>query len=58
MVIVINNAISGLSWVHLIWLDDVTVRFQPYTIIGENYDKAVDAPIKFEKIVVVAIDTL
>ena len=28
MVIVINNAVSGLSWVHLIWLADVTVRFQ------------------------------
>ena len=27
-VIVINYVIGGLSWVHLIWLADVTVRFQ------------------------------
>ena len=28
MVIVINYVIGGLSWVHLTWLADVTVRFQ------------------------------
>ena len=53
---------------HLIWLADVTaqfqvsdysqlseftVRFQPNTIISEN--KAVNAPIKLEKIVMVMI---
>ena len=55
-VIVIKYVIGGLSWVHLIWLSDVTVRlqptvrFQPYKIISENI--AVNAPIKFEKIVI------
>ena len=51
MVIVISYVIGGLNWVHLIWLADVTVRFQvsdyrqlsdfivrfrPYTIISEK----------------------
>ena len=68
MVIVINYVIGELSWGHSIWLADVTVRFQvsnysqlfvltvpfqPYTILSEI--KAVNAPIKFEKIVMVLI---
>ena len=67
MVIVVNYAIGGLSWVHLIWLADVTVGLQvsdysqlldfivqfPTQELVKN--KAVNAPIKFEKIVMVMI---
>ena len=35
-------------------LSDFTVRFQPYTIIKVT-NKVVNAPIKFEKIVMVTI---
>ena len=66
MVIAINSVIGGLSWVHLIWLADVTVRFQvsdysqlsdftvrfqPYIIISEK--ERINAPIKFGKVVMV-----
>ena len=61
MVIVINYVIGGFSWVHLIWLADVHVTFQFHRPIStphnNNYilvkNKAVNAPIKFEKIVMV-----
>ena len=63
-VIVINYVIGGLSWVHLISLADGTARFQvsnysqlsdfnPTQQLVKN--KAVNAPIKFEKIVMVMI---
>ena len=69
MVIVITCVIGGFSWVHLIWLANVTVRLlvsdysqlsdytvqlQPTTQWLIKY-KAVNAPIKFEEIVKVMI---
>ena len=56
MLVVINSVIGGFSWVLLMWLADVIVRLQPYTMIGEN--KAVNTPIKFEEIVIVMIKTV
>ena len=72
MVIVITCVIGGFSWVHLIWLANVTVRLlvcdysqlsdytvqlQPTTQWLIKY-KAVNAPIKFEEIVKVMINRL
>ena len=55
---------SGLSWVHLIWLADVTVPFHS-TVRLKVFDynptqslvknEAVNAPIEFQKIVIVMI---
>ena len=64
MVIVINSVIGGSSWVHLIWLADVTVLLQvsDYSQLSDynptqylKKNKAVNAQIKFEKIVMVMI---
>ena len=50
---VINSVIGGFSWVHLIWLANITVwleptvQLNPYTIINEN--KAVNTQIKSGK---------
>ena len=72
MVIVITCVIGGFSWVHLIWLanvtvplqvsdysqlSDYTVQLQPATQWLMKY-KAVNAPIKFEEIVKVMINRL
>ena len=43
MVIVINYVIGGLSRVHLIWLADVTVRFQV-----SNYSQLSDFTVQFQ----------
>ena len=43
MVIVINYVIGGLSWVHLIWLADVSVQFQV-----SDYSQLSDFTVWFE----------
>ena len=62
MVILTTSVIGGFSWVHLIWLANVTVRLQ--VLITLSYynptqwlvkSKAANAPIKFEEIVMVMI---
>ena len=72
MVIVITCVIGGFSWVHLIWLANVTVRLQvsdysqlsDYTVQLQPTtqwlmkNKAVNAPIKFEEIAKVMINRL
>ena len=72
MVIVITCVIGGFSWVHLIWLANVTVRLQvsdysqlsDYTVQSQPTTqwlmkyKAVNAPIKFEEIVKIMINRL
>ena len=39
MVIVMTCVIGGFSWVHLIWLADVTLRLQPFTTIIETFEE-------------------
>ena len=72
MVIVITCVIGGFSWVHLIWLANVTVRLlvsdysqlSDYTVQLQPTtqwlmkNKAVNAPIKFEEIAKVMINRL
>ena len=73
LVIVINSVIGGFSWVDLVWLAASTVWLQVfdysqlsnYTVLSDyncaewlvEY-KAADAPITFEEIVMVMINTL
>ena len=48
--------IGGFSWVHLIWLADVTVRLQVSNYNSTQLlvnNKVVNAPIKFEEILIV-----
>ena len=65
MVIVINSAIGGFSWVDVEWLATSTVRLQvsDYSKLSDyNYkewlvkNEAADAPITFEEIVMVMIN--
>ena len=73
MVIVINFVIDGFSWVDLVWLAALTVWLQvykcpitancPIAMSDYNYaellvkNKAANAPITFEEIVTVMINT-
>ena len=59
IVIVINSVIGEFSWVHLIWLTDVTPDYSQLSdynpiqwLVNNN---VVNAPIKFEEIVRVMI---
>ena len=62
MVFVITSLIGGFGTVHVIWLANVTVRLQPIvrlhcpitTLLVK--DEAVNAPTKFEEIVLVVIN--
>ena len=60
MVIVINSAIGEFSWVHLIWLTDVTSDYSQLSDYNPtqwlvNKNVVNNAPIKFEEIVIVMI---
>ena len=37
--------IGGFSWLHLIWLANVTVQLQPFTKISEKFEKIVTVMI-------------
>ena len=58
MVIVISSVNSGFSWVDLVWLAASSDRYtanSPITLWMIRKNKAANAPITFEKIVMVII---
>ena len=52
-VIVINYVIGGLSWVHLIWLADATVRFQV-----SDYSQLYDFTVRFQPYAIEEIENI